>query len=59
MLPLVNVGIAYSMIDPARRRIRQFLRWTCVGLGGNSSLVMALAYTASDVPDGNVHQTKN
>ena len=57
MLPLINVGIAYSMIDPPEYG-HGLLRWTCVGLAA-AWMVMVLAYIASDVPDGNVHQTKS
>ena len=50
MLPLINVGIAYSMIDPPEYG-HGLLRWTCVGLAA-AWMVMVLAYIASDVPDG-------
>ncbi len=57
MLPMANVGIAFSMIAPPENG-SGFLHWSCVGLAA-ALVIMALAYIASDIPDGNVHQTRS
>jgi len=55
MLPLVNVGVAEAMMDQDRWGAT-IVRNVCIGFAC-ILIIVALSYSASDVPDGNVHQT--